>query len=228
MATTFYAPSSSWRAAPISPSTRGWSTNRPDFFRFSPWASVETGRPSLGNSDGGGGSFAGTNPSQECMFQMVWGPIQAVSVAAQTVSIGWMGHHGATFGFHWLRGGIWIAKPDGTLRGTVVLPTDATLFANNNSYPANTPYSSRFQTGTSLGSTVSALAGDYVIIEVGFENQSGSLMNSFLQLGDGNASDIDSTDSTTNRNPFVKFATTTFALAPTGVPNSLMMLGVGT
>lgn len=232
--TTFYAPSSSWKPAPISPSTNaGWSVNRPDFFSARPWstdASEVFGRPNLANSNGNGGAFAGTNPSRECAQQWVWGPIKAVSVPAQVMTIGWMGHHGVTYGFHWLRGCAWIATPAGANRGNIVAPADATLYSNLNSYPANTPYSSRFATGTSLNATVNALDGDYLVIEIGFENQSGSTMNSFFQLGDANAADITSVDSTTNRNPFLTFGTTNFILQVviSGATNQLMMMGVGT
>lgn len=215
MATTFYFPSDSWKAAPISPSRHSsWDVSRPDFFRARPWSTATSesfARPSLGNSDGNGGSYAGSNPQQECAQQWVWGPIEAASVASQTMTVGFMGRHDTVWGFHWLRACVWIAKPDGTNRGTVVNATDNTLYANLNSYPAFS-YSSRFATGTSGLSTVNALAGDYVVIEIGFENESGSTMNSYFQLGDGNASNITSSDSGTNRNPFLTFGSTTFQL----------------
>lgn len=234
MATRFYFPSMSWQPAPISPAIHPtWSGERPDFSRARPWSNAPSevlARPNLANSDGLGASFSSFgNPSQECGFQFVWGPIQAISLANQAVSVGFMGHHGSTWGFHWLQACAWIATPAGAVRGVISTADNAATFSGSNSYPSNTPYSSRFASGTTVNGSFSALAGDFVVIEVGFENQSGATMNSFLQLGDGNASDITVTESTTNRNPFFEFASNFVLLSTAGTNNNqLMMTGVGT
>lgn len=210
LATKFYLPSNA--AIPsVSPAiSSGW-TNSVNLKRFVP----VTAKTNSANAD-----FdyqdAGSNPSDQCRFQWVYGPISAVTItAAQTISVGVMGHHGSTWGFHWLTACVRVVKSDLTLRGTVSAVGD--LYANNNSYPANDPYSSRYKEDAAPSSVVCS-DGDYLCLEFGYHNESGSLMHTYFQLGDGNASDIDSTDSTTDRNPFFNFSSTTFTLmAPTNL-----------
>src|SRR3954465_8898719 len=154
MATRFYFPSTTWKPAGISPAIHStWSGARPDFARARPWSNAPSeifARPNLANIDGLGASFAGGNPFQECGFQFVWGPIQGIALANQVVSCGFMGHHGATWGFHWLQCAAWISTPAGAVRGLISSADNAATFSGTNSYPQNTPYSSRFATGTTI------------------------------------------------------------------------------
>jgi hypothetical protein len=169
---------------------------------------------------------AGTNPSQECRQQWVFGPLAAQTIGAQNIGIGFMAHHGSSWGFHWLRACVYVQKGDNSgRRGTCA--TIAQLYDNTNSFPQNAPYSSRYvETGVNASTSVVVTAGDYLVIEVGYENQSGSSMTTFFQLGDGNASDIVAADeaTTTNKNANVIFDEDTVLLQ---APSSLTYTNSG-
>ena len=221
-ASTFYLPSN-YAAPAVSPSVHsGWYQNRSDFFRGVPVIA----KSSSANADANTNSYAGTSYQSECAQQWIYGPIKGKTVIAQTVCVGIMGHHDLVWGYHWLKAAMWIMKPDLSLRGTIVANT---VLYDDSSFPQYT-YSSRFVSGTST--EVIALQGDYLVMELGFENQSGSAMLSYLQLGDNNASDIITTDSTTVKNPIFGFATTGFEIytapAAGGSANLLMLMGYGT
>jgi hypothetical protein len=215
MGSKFYFPSNA--ATPsISPAIHTDWTRSVSLIRKVPVRDTKTSSANADQSI----TDAGTNPSHECRQQWIYGPIAAQTIGAQNIGIGFMGHHGATFGFHWLKATVYVFKGDLTgIRGTMA--TIAQLYDNTNSFPANTPYSSRYvETGAGASTSVAALNGDWLVIEVGYENQSGSSMTTFFQLGDGNASDIVAADenTTTNKNPNVIFGTSSILLAdPSGL-----------
>lgn len=221
MGSKFYFPSNA--ATPgVSPAIHTDWTRSVSLIRRVP---VRDNKTSSANADQSV-TDAGTNPSHEVRQQWVYGPIGAQTIGAQNIGVGFMAHHGATFGNHWLKATVYVMKGDlSAIRGTMA--TILQLFDNSNSFPANTPYSSRYaETGAGASTSVTSLDGDYLVIEIGYENQSGSSMTTFFQLGDGNASDIANGDSgtTTTKNPNVFFGTSSILLA---APTSLTYTNSG-
>lgn len=199
MATRFYLPSTG--AAPISPGFGGWGqTTSADRL-----AAVKTRISSAMTNK----STANSSTVQTILNrQYVYGPI-----AAQTINGNVKGQlrglesnaaMDATAAIH-----IRVVKPDATDRGTLLAITAAAL-AGSNEYPTGTATNKNTLVSTAL-SSVTAVAGDYLVIEIGVKQNSASTNRSVTHVfGDNDATtDLpeDQTTTATN-NPWIEFSVT--------------------
>jgi hypothetical protein len=92
-------------------------------------------------------------------YQWVYGPLNAQSISG-TCSCDVRGKATTFINLFFARVAIWVAKPDGTSRGTLFSPN-----SSHNSTDWSTSFST-YNANVSL-SSVSALAGDYLVYEVG-------------------------------------------------------------
>lgn len=177
------------------------------------WANVP-GAPSRPNSSNDGGSLvksgADTFIGEYYGARVYFGPLKGGTTVSgsQTISGGFMGGHDASWGFHWMTMGAKIVDSGGTLqKDLTVLATAANaIYYSTNSFPASS-LSSRYDTGVSNATNYTTANNDWLLIELGCHIETSGSVNFYIQFGDGNASDIDSTESTTNRNPFFEMTT---------------------
>lgn len=127
----------------------------------------------------------------------------------------------------------WVVKPDGTSRGTLTTFTTGALASEWNA--STTVYRSAFFPVGSTGTTVTnvtAVAGDRIVIELGFRihDTSATLYNARIRTGDGRFSSpgtnwdlpSDQTNTTNTRNGWIEFsANLTFQTADTTISDSI-------
>lgn len=200
-------------------------------FHMEGWANLTNGyaRPSSANVNKQVKNGSNTTTQERYGIRVYIGPFVGggTYTGSQAISCGIMGNHGATFGFHWMTACIRILHSDGSLgkEGEAIATSTTGIYANLNSYPATTA-ESRFDSGTSLATNYTWVAGDWLVCEIGCHYETASSLTLDFKTGDGNGSDITSTDSTTVRNPFFEVNDALPAIQAGG--HRLMMLGVGT
>lgn len=199
-------------------------------FHLEGWASVTNihARPNSANVNKQVKNGTNTTTQERYGMRIYIGPFVGggTYTGGQAIEAGIMGNHGATFGFHWLTVCIRIFHSDGSLgkEGEAIATSTTGIYANDNSFPATTA-SSRHDAGTSLAGNYTWVEGDWLVAEFGVHYETASSLTLDFKTGDGNASDIDSTDSTTVRNPYFMVNDTLPAIFQGG--HSLMTLGVG-
>lgn len=198
-------------------------------FHMVGWANV-TGapaRPNTANVNKRIKNGGDTTTQERYGLRCYWGPLKVgqTYTGGQAIEAGIMGNHGATFGFHWLTVAIRIINVAGTIskEGQVIATGAGGIYASTNSYPATTA-ESRWDSGTSAATNYTTVAGDWLCAEFGCHYETASSLTLDFKTGDGNGSDITSTDSTTVRNPFFK-VNDSLLLAPS--IGGLMLRGVG-
>jgi hypothetical protein len=199
-------------------------------FHMEGWANV-TGaypRPNSANVNKRVKNGADTTTQERYGIRVYFGPLVVgqTFTGGQAIEAGIMGNHGATFGFHWMTAAIRILNEAGTVskEGQAIATSTTGIYANLNSYPATTA-ESRWDSGTSLATNYTTVAGDWLCCEFGVHYETASSLTLDFKTGDGNASDIDSTDSTTVRNPYFQI-NDSLTVTPQGA-SLLMMMGVG-
>lgn len=200
-------------------------------FHMEGWANV-TGaypRPNSANVNKQIKNGGDTSIQERYGIRVYFGPLTAgqTYTGGQAIEAGIMGNHGATFGFHWMTACIRIINESGTItkEGQVIATSTSGIYANLNSYPATTA-SSRWDSGTSAATNYTTVAGDWLVCEFGCHYETASSLTLDFKTGDGNASDIDSTDSTTVRNPY--FMVNDSLTVDSQTTPRLMMMGCGT
>jgi hypothetical protein len=195
------------------------------------WANV-TGmgsRPNSANVNLQVKNGSNTTTQERYGIRVYFGPLTAgqTFTGGQAIEAGIMGAHGATFGFHWLTAAIRILKQDGSVgkESQSIATSTSGIYANTNSYPATT-YESRWDSGTSAATNYTTVAGDWLVCEYGVHYETASSLILNFKVGDGNASDITSVDSTTVRNPYFQ-VNDSLTVTPDGGVRGLMMLGCG-
>ena len=153
MSTTFYCPSTG--TAPISPSDHSsWDRTGSSFSRK---LGVKTAISSSMTTVSIGTTSSASQTSSA--YQWVYGPLEGASISG-TCSCDVRGKATTFINLFFARVAIWIAKPDGTSRGTLYSP---------NSSHNNSDWSTSFSTYNSNVSlsSVTATSGDYLVYEVG-------------------------------------------------------------
>lgn len=182
--------------APISPSKHSsWDRSAHQFGRNK---AVTTKINSATTNKGDTSTVSGIQAT--CAYQWVYGPIAAGTI---TGTCG-LGVRGDTLNFtniYRAAAVAWIAKPDGTLRGT--------LFSVDVDNVDMSTVASTAYTWTATCSSVTATAGDYLVLELGWND---STFTDFeqgrIEIGDGNSETY----------PYFDFSDTDLAFqAPSGL-----------
>lgn len=217
MATRFYLPSVAGGTG-ISPAVHAdWSNGAAALFARYVMSTGRTGTAMTTFSE----SVAAN--SSECFAQFVSAPLAAQSIDG-TISISMRCNCADTASGDNYRLRARIIAPDGTtVRGTIF--TGAPGTGNEN---WSTSLVSEFATVTDAQTTsVSATAGDYLVVEIGPANLAAFTSETeTMRWGDAAATDLDAADDDAgDDNPWVEFSQTIIFKAQ---PNQLMMMGCGT
>lgn len=222
MATKIYLPSSSVQVPTISPTVSGsWGGSSSNFARVA--ANVTGSAGSTAETATGSQSISlnGT----ECYRQFICPPFNANTTISGTVSTG-LNRQATTF-TNSLRidVGIRVIQSDGsTVRGTPLALTLGLVYAQTASKRSD------FLNATAL-SSVSAQTGDFLIIEIGLDDDNGADSGN-MWFGDNMASDLSfsAEEISQAKNPTVSFSGTflsNFGTWNAGSSNQLMMTGMG-
>lgn len=221
MATTIFLPPSSTVAPTIVPAiSASWTTPKSTGWASVRGVTVKTSTAAVNDSH----SVA---LSGKCCFrQHIMPPFDVNQSVTGTVS--WALWEASTTFSNTILSAVVIRviQPDGTtVRGTPLALTSGVFFALGTGV---TNFITDVVSGQAI-STVSAIAGDYLVIETGVSDSSGADTAGMRFLDDGatNAS-YAAQDSTTTHNPTIQFsANLTFGAWPSGASNQLMMTGIG-
>ena len=214
MATKFYLESSG--STDISPSVHSaWTGGTAASFFRAPMDTTKAGTAL---------TTFGQNVSTDliCVAQFISKPLAAQSISGSfnSVSHAWKSTSSGVYYRGWTA---WVAQPDGSSRGTL-----NSNIPSNTTSAVNTTQRSMAASGTL--SSVSAQDGDYLIVEFGWQRDTGATNTKNLRFGSSAASDLAYSDgTTTDNNPSIQMpGTITFYTAPAGSgSNQLMLVGVG-
>lgn len=207
MATTVYFPSSG--TPPITPAVSGWDNTATSFVRRPLNISGTKSDTSFSNLE-----WTVNNAFVDwCTVQYISSKPLATQTIDGTVDFGAMMKSsvtGATFSAF----RIWVAKPDGTQRGSDL----CFVHTNSNAIGSNS-YISEFRSAVALTSNSSVTAGDYLVIEIGVYVTNSTSKTIGLKVGDPSAnSNVSDDTSTASRVANVVFSDTlTFVNPPTGL-----------
>lgn len=210
MSTTVYLESTG--ATPISPSKHsGWTNSASVFARYPLNISGTKANTSMSNQEWT--IAAAFQDWCACQF------VSTIPLAAQTISgtvdFGIMART-TTSGANFVAYRIWVAKPDGTLRGTLLEVSE-----NVNTIDSST-YTQQWKGAKSL-SSVACTAGDYLVVEVGAYSTNATSKTVGVKIGDDTTYSIitsDSGSSTVALGNAVFSGTITFITAPTSLAYS--------
>lgn len=146
---------------------------------------------------------AGSSGNFHLFRQYIYGPLQAVSVAANVVWTLWVeGKEASSTMNCFPASGLWVATPSGTLRGTI----RATATGSGLEYGTASESSQAAHATPYTNSGFSIVDGDYLVLEIGMRKNSTVANSASMYFGDDQASDH-TTNGQTGKNPAFIIAT---------------------
>lgn len=174
--------------------------------------------------------MSGSSPASDAFYYAVrvyLGPLKAggVITGGATNTLGVVCRTSTFTNTHQLTAGLRVINYDGTVQKEIEPPNSGFLDPSF----WGTSFTSRWDTSAGATGDYTIVAGDWIVAELGFRLDFVNSQTAHYELGDDASTDVTSTDTTAARNSYIELGTTTgIEIEPSGVPNQLMLVGVGT